>query len=88
MLRITNNPEDQQGIINMADMPKNSVGKILNNNYGFNGHYVFKTKDGYYFNLTNGYFWTNTVTVDGVVKLLPPGEKIIVEFFNNESNIF
>jgi len=83
MLRIINNPEAEK-IIKMADMPKNSVGKILNNNYGFNDHYIFKTKDGYYFNLTNGYFWDNTSTYDKLVKILPPDEKVIVEFFNEE----
>jgi hypothetical protein len=81
MLRIINKLETQD-IIKMADMPANTVAKVVNDKHGCNGHYVFMVYNRCYFDLTDGSFWNNGN--ETLVKLLPPGEKIIVEFFNEE----
>lgn len=81
MLKIINKPEDKQGIIKMSDMLVNAIAKIVSNNK-YNGHYIIKIHKHCYFNLTNGFYWEDGDV--SFVQLLPPGEKIIVEFFNEE----
>jgi hypothetical protein len=82
LLRIINKPKDRQGIIKMVDMPHNAVAKIVNDDY-YNEHYVVKVHNSCYFNLTEGSYWDDDDN-DALVELLPPGEKVVVEFFNKE----
>lgn len=80
-IRITDKTEDQE-IIKMTDIPYNSVAIVVNNEDGFNGHYVVKISSNCYLDLTDGNCLDHAIYV--LVKLLPPCEKVTVEFFNEE----
>jgi len=80
MFRIIDKTEDKD-IIKMSNMPKNAVAKVIDND-DYNGHYVFKIYNKFYFDLTDGSYWSDGS--ETLVKLLPQGEKVTVEFFNEE----
>jgi hypothetical protein len=80
MLRIIDKTEGQE-TIRMVDMPYNAIAKVVDDRSDFNGHYIVRIHDSCYLNLNNGINWEHGNTL---VKLLPPDEKVTVEFFNEE----
>lgn len=89
MLRIIEEPkEEKPRIIEMKDMKPLQVGRIISAEW--NGHIVFRTSSTSHFevmDLSNPFEDSDFdmgAAADWKVELLPPGEKITIELFNEE----
>lgn len=87
MIRIVNESEQQKRIIPMEDMKPLQVGRIYDKDCTeYNGHFVMRTASTSKFEVMSlshpgaDTCWSGSPTL--LVELLPPGEKITLELYN------
>lgn len=79
--------EDEREVVLMRDMQPLQVGRVIDNEGGYDGHIVMRTtrhsQNGEVMNLTNiGDSWTN-IASGLLVELLPRGEKLTLVLCND-----